>query len=65
MVDRQIPLTVCPTSNVVIANLIPDVAAGHRMLTKPAVALLAEPGAAVRVGVRAAAVGTPSAHASG
>lgn len=27
MVDRQIPLTVCPTSNVVIANLIPDVAA--------------------------------------
>ncbi len=27
MVERQIPLTVCPTSNVVIANLVPDVAA--------------------------------------
>jgi adenosine deaminase len=26
VVDRQIPLTVCPTSNVVIANAIPDVA---------------------------------------
>ncbi len=24
--DRQIPLTVCPTSNVVIANVVPDVA---------------------------------------
>ena len=27
LVDRGIPLTVCPTSNVVIANVIPDVAA--------------------------------------
>ncbi len=27
VVDRQIPLTVCPTSNVVIANVVPDVAA--------------------------------------
>jgi adenosine deaminase len=26
VVDRQIPLTVCPTSNVVIANAVPDVA---------------------------------------
>ena len=26
IVDRQIPLTVCPTSNVVIANVVPDVA---------------------------------------
>jgi adenosine deaminase len=26
MVDRRIPLTVCPTSNVVIANVVPDVA---------------------------------------
>jgi adenosine deaminase len=26
VVDRQIPLTVCPTSNVVIANVVPDVA---------------------------------------
>lgn len=27
IVDRQIPLTVCPTSNVLIANVVPDVAA--------------------------------------
>jgi adenosine deaminase len=27
IVDRRIPLTVCPTSNVVIANVVPDVAA--------------------------------------
>lgn len=27
IVDRRIPLTVCPTSNVVIANIVPDVAA--------------------------------------
>lgn len=27
LVDRQIPLTVCPTSNVVIANVVPEVAA--------------------------------------
>lgn len=27
VVDRRIPLTVCPTSNVVIANVVPDVAA--------------------------------------
>lgn len=27
LIDRQIPLTVCPTSNVVIANVVPDVAA--------------------------------------
>ena len=26
IVDRQIPLTVCPTSNVMIANVVPDVA---------------------------------------
>ncbi len=26
IVERQIPLTVCPTSNVVIANVVPDVA---------------------------------------
>jgi adenosine deaminase len=26
VIDRQIPLTVCPTSNVVIANAVPDVA---------------------------------------
>jgi adenosine deaminase len=26
VVDRQIPLTVCPTSNVVIANVVPDLA---------------------------------------
>lgn len=26
IVDRRIPLTVCPTSNVVIANVVPDVA---------------------------------------
>jgi adenosine deaminase len=26
IVDRQIPLTVCPTSNVMIANIVPDVA---------------------------------------
>jgi adenosine deaminase len=26
VVDRQIPLTVCPTSNVIIANVVPDVA---------------------------------------
>lgn len=26
IVDRQIPLTVCPTSNVVIGNVVPDVA---------------------------------------
>ena len=26
IIDRQIPLTVCPTSNVVIANVVPDVA---------------------------------------
>ncbi len=26
VVDRRIPLTVCPTSNVVIANVVPDVA---------------------------------------
>ncbi len=27
IVERQIPITVCPTSNVVIANVVPDVAA--------------------------------------
>ncbi len=27
IVERQIPLTVCPTSNVMIANVVPDVAA--------------------------------------
>ena len=27
VVDQQIPITVCPTSNVVIANVVPDVAA--------------------------------------
>lgn len=26
VIDRQIPLTVCPTSNVMIANVVPDVA---------------------------------------
>lgn len=26
IIDRQIPLTVCPTSNVMIANVVPDVA---------------------------------------
>ena len=48
VVDRQIPLTVCPTSNVVIANAVADVAshpiARQRQLGVPVTVNSDDPG---------------------